>query len=119
VGGLKVGSPTISGQKLQTHTAKYTRVSPSTAEHADYLPAVLDLTSGSGRLTIACAEAGYSFIAVKLDEKQAQASAVEIKKFFQKDGGTFRFLEEDKGSDENPTRNLQDAFADVVESDSN
>jgi hypothetical protein len=68
---------------------------------------------------IACAEAGYSFIAVELDEKQAEASAEVMKKFFQKDGGTFRFLEENKGSDEDPTRNSQDVFVDVVESDSN
>jgi hypothetical protein len=68
---------------------------PPPVEHVDYLLAILDLTSSFGRLMIACAETRYSFIAVELDEKQAKASAVVMKKFFQKDGGTFRFLEED------------------------
>jgi hypothetical protein len=56
---------------------------PPPIEHADYLLAVLDLIFGSGGLRIACTEARYSFIAVELDEKQAEASAAVMKKFFQ------------------------------------
>jgi len=43
---------------------------------------VLDLTSGSGSLTLACAEAGISSIAFERDPKQADASAANLKKFF-------------------------------------
>lgn len=45
-------------------------------------PVVLDLTSGSGSLTLACAEAGISSIAFERDPKQADASAANLKKFF-------------------------------------
>lgn len=88
-------------------------------------PVVLDLTSGSGSLTLACAEAGISSIAFERDERQANASAANLKKFFSNIGfqgsnsiweGSNNILEEEEDEDNfRVMRNLRPTFEAAAE----
>jgi predicted RNA methylase len=81
-----------------------------------FTPIVLDLTSGSGSLTVACAEAGYSSVAYEADSKQVLASAKILKKyfmagsFFSTELGFNAMEEEEDYEDRAVVRHLQGAF---------
>jgi len=82
-----------------------------------YVPVVLDMTSGSGSLTVSCAEAGISSIAYELDFTQAKESVIYIRKFFSKSG----FLEPNQEREKDPaaltnqSAHSRQTFARVVE----
>jgi ribosomal protein L11 methylase PrmA len=80
---------------------------------------VLDLTSGSGGLTVACAEAGCSSIAFEQDEAQAIASAHVLQKFFNSSQISLNSAdrafgqEEDEEDEENDVEWEEEGSADV------
>jgi len=90
---------------------------------------VLDLTLGSGGLTVACAKAGYCSIAYEQDQDQAIASAHVLQKFFNSskislattdpEAGTFAQEEDedDEGSEEDMAhpKVLQKKFKDAIQ----
>jgi hypothetical protein len=89
-------------------------------EYSSFPAVILDLTSGSGSLTMACAEAGFSSIAFESDPVQALASAILLDKFFSSSGlgSKETFLEEDEDPSVQPAilqQQFQEAFENAGE----
>ena len=99
-------------------------LSETDAPDDKFTPIVLDLTSGSGLLTVACAEAGYSLVAYEVDTRQATSSGKILKKHLTAGGFTsaamgFNALEEEEDIEDAPAvvRQLQGAFIQTLHSE--
>lgn len=118
-------NPSQKPRKLWQHLlgSLCPQLSPADQDLLSYHPIVLDLTSGSGGLTFACAEAGYNSIAFEDDERQFDLSSHLLTKMITSAGlaQSKAFVDEENEEEEDDNeirpedvaRNLADKFKEL------